>query len=115
MLANGPAQFVAARHAVAAAPADTLAGGKQNRADTAAVARPQDAMARFPAEAAAAESAQAPPKLETKRAVAKHAQPARRYAAKKPYHRQAQGYWRNDRYSWGRSGGNPSGGGWSFN
>jgi hypothetical protein len=117
MLANLPAHSVVAE----AASADAL-GGKQKRAETPAVTRPQDAMARFPADSAMtkrelAETAQAPTILHAKPPAAKHAQPARRYAVKKPYHPQAQGYWRNDRSSWGRRGyaGNPGGGGWSFN
>jgi len=115
LLANAPAKSVFARNTVEPAPAGTLPVGGGNKADRAAPNSVQTTSASANARIEQAEPAPAPTKLDAKRPVNKHAQPVHRYAAKKPYHRQAQGSWRNDRYSWGRYNGNPNGGGWSFN
>jgi hypothetical protein len=82
------------------------------------MARPEDAMASVETTGAPSatriglgEAAPASAKLGAKHSAVKRAQPV----AAKTRHRQAQGYWRNNSYSWGRYGaGNPNGG-WSIN
>src|SRR5262245_14148946 len=116
LLVNTPAKSVFARNTVEPALAGALPPGGDNKGDRAAPARVQTPSASANARIEQAAPAPAPTKVDTKRPINKHAQPVHRYAAKKPYHREARS-WRNDRNSWGRYGysGNPNGGGWSFN
>jgi hypothetical protein len=85
------------------------------------IARPEDAMASVetrggPSEKRVdlAEAAPASAKPGAKHSAVKRAQPVRQHAGK-TRHREAQGNWRNNSYSWGRYGGGNPNGGWSIN